>query len=179
MLDNRHIVVGAGTIAASRGGRLLLLDSESASVWPLTSDNAEAAQPSVGPDGRILYVRQHVPWDLVETPVDGSAQRELLATDWVQSFGAWSRTADEFVFVTNRGGQYAVWISSADGSWQRKVVTSKDLGEAGEVGLGRYSYVWRRPCSPWTPLASRRPASRFLRDTKAARYHSAKAKQRQ
>jgi hypothetical protein len=89
----------------------------------------------VGPDGRILYVHEHVPYDLVETPVDGSAQRELLTTDWSQSFGAWSRTADEFVFVSKRGGHSAVWISSADGSWQRKVVTSKDLGEAGDVSF--------------------------------------------
>lgn len=134
LLDNRHIVIDTtGAVGFFSGGALWLMDSQSDSIWPLTPDNADAAYPTVGPDGRILYVRQHAPYDLVETPVDGSPRRELLATDWVESFGTWSRTADEFAYVGNRGGQSAIWISSADGSWQRKSVTSKDIGQVGAV----------------------------------------------
>jgi eukaryotic-like serine/threonine-protein kinase len=136
MTDNRHIVLNASrSDSAVSGGQLLMADSESDAAWPLTADNADIASPSVGPDGTILYSRQHVPYDLIETPVDGSAQRELLATDWVESFGAWSRTADEYVFVSDRAGESAVWISSANGSWQRRVVTSKDVGDSAGVSF--------------------------------------------
>ncbi len=134
--DNRHIVVA--TLPADdsfSGGRLFLIDSESDSVWALTADNADAASVAVGSDGRILYERKTAPYDLVQIPLDGSAPRDLQATDWAESFGAWSRTADEIVYVSNRGGQSAIWISSADGSWQRKVVTSKDVAENGAVSF--------------------------------------------
>jgi Tol biopolymer transport system component len=131
MLDNRHIVVTRSPSNSSRsGGQILIIDSESDGIWPLTPDNADAAAISVGPDGRILYGRQHAFYDLVETPVDGSAQHDVLASDWIESFGAWSRVADEFVFVSDRGGDPGIWISSANGSWQRKVVSAKDVGEA-------------------------------------------------
>ena len=136
LLDNRHMVVT--TIPADNslsGGGLFLIDSESDSIWPLAADNADAAEVAVGPDGRILYERRIAPYDLVQIPVDGSAPRELLASDWAEAFGAWSRTADEFVYVSDRGGQSAVWISSGDGSWQRRIVTSQDVGEPVGVGV--------------------------------------------
>jgi serine/threonine protein kinase len=168
LLDDRHIVLDTtGSVGFFNGGALLLVDTESEAVWPLTPDNAYAANPSVGPDGRILYVRQHAPYDLVETPVDGSPRRELLATDWIESFGAWSRSTDEFVYVSNRGGDSAIWISSADGSWQRKAVTAKDVGETGNVNFrspefspdgSRICYlagrrVWISPASGGRPIA--------------------------
>ncbi len=136
LLDNRHIV--ATTLRAENsfsGGRLLIIDSDSDSVWPLTADNADASNVAVSPDGRILYERRTAPYDLVEIPVDGSKPRNLLATDWAEGFGAWSRTADEFVYVSDRGGQSAVWISSGDGSWQRRIVTSQDVGEPVSVSF--------------------------------------------
>ena len=136
LLDNRHMVVT--TIPADNslsGGGLFLIDSESDSIWPLAADNADAAEVAVGPDGRILYERRIAPYDLVQIPVDGSAPRELLASDWAEAFGAWSRTADEFVYVSDRGGQSAVWISSGDGSWQRRIVTSQDVGEPAGVSF--------------------------------------------
>ena len=136
LLDDRYLVVNEGTVDLTlTGGAMLLVDSQSNSAWPLIPNNSYAAYPSVGPDGRILYVRLYAPYDLVETPVDGSPHRELLAKDWIECFGAWSRAADEFVYVSDRGGQSAVWISSADGSWQRKAVTSKDIGEASSTSF--------------------------------------------
>jgi eukaryotic-like serine/threonine-protein kinase len=134
LLDDRHMVMA--TAAADNlliGGRLLVIESESGRTWQLTADNAAAADPAVAADGRILYSRTLSPYDLVQTPVDGSAQRELLATDWVESSGVWSRVADEFVYIGDRGGESAVWIASADGSWQRRVASAKDVGESSHV----------------------------------------------
>jgi len=134
LLDNRHVVaVMTASDNSYAGGRLSIVDTLSGSVWPLTADNADVSNVAVSRDGRILYERRTAPYDLVQIPIDGSAPRDLLATDWAEGFGAWSRAADEFAYVTDRGGESAIWIASADGSWQRRVVTAKDLGEPAGV----------------------------------------------
>jgi eukaryotic-like serine/threonine-protein kinase len=130
MTDNRHLVVSTahGNFLTS-WGPLFVADSESGAVWPLTANNASAGDPSVSADGRIVYARNRTPMDLMELPVDGSNPTELLATDWTEHFGAWSRTADEFVFVSDRDGSPELWMASADGSWQRKIAGAPEFGQ--------------------------------------------------
>jgi eukaryotic-like serine/threonine-protein kinase len=137
LLDNRHLIVVAGTRDAAT--RFLVMDSESDASYPLTPDNVSVSNPSVGPDGRILYSQDALTQDLVQFPIDGSAPKDLLATDWAETFGAWSRSGGEFVFVSNHGGEQGVWVSSADGSWERRVVTSRDLGGQGEFRSPEFS----------------------------------------
>jgi hypothetical protein len=45
--------------------------------------------------------------------------------------GKQHRSGGEFVFVSDRGGEQGVWVSSADGSWERRVVAPRDLGGQG------------------------------------------------
>ncbi len=129
LLDNRHLIVAASS--RDSGGRFLILDSESDASYPLTPDNVSVSSPAVGPDGRILYSHVMDAKDLVQFPIDGSAPKDLLATDWMEYFGAWSRSGGEFVFVSDRGGEQGLWVSSADGSWERRVVAPRDLGGQG------------------------------------------------
>jgi eukaryotic-like serine/threonine-protein kinase len=159
MTDNRHLVVSTSTLPTAYG-RLAVADIESGFVWPLTANNEGAADPSVNAEGRILYTRYRVPTDLMEFPVDGSNPTTLLATDWVEDFGAWSRTADEFVFVSDRGGSPELWMASADLSWQRKIASRQDLGsdtfsltspELSPDGKRvAYAFQWRIWISPVT-----------------------------
>jgi serine/threonine protein kinase len=129
LLDNRHLIVAAGSRDSS--GRFLVMDSESDASYPLTPDNVSVSSPSVGPDGRILYSQTIDVRDLVQFPIDGSAPKDLLATDWIENFGAWSHGGGEFVFVSDRGGEQGLWLSSADGSWERRLVAPRDLGGQG------------------------------------------------
>lgn len=136
MTDNRHIVVSTARASGTvQSGRLLMADSQSGAAWALTADNAGASDASVSHDGRIVYSSSREIYDLMEFPVDGSSPTELLATDWRESFGAWSRTAGEFVYESDRSGESAVWIASADGSWQRRVTTPQDFG-------GGAAFLW-------------------------------------
>src|SRR5262249_48195176 len=108
LLDGRPLVAELSTLSLSSTSGLpgmSLIDSQSGGVWRITADNSDAVLPSVGPDGRILYTRQRALFDLVGIPVDGSARNEVLSSDWVESFGAWSRVADEIVYVGDRGGE--------------------------------------------------------------------------
>ncbi|HWY48400.1 MAG TPA: protein kinase [Bryobacteraceae bacterium] len=129
LLDNRHLIVAAGSRDSAT--RFLVIDTESDASYPLTPDNVWVSSPAVGPDGRILYSHVMDAKDLVQFPIDGSAPKDLLATDWMEYFGAWSRSGGEFVFVSDRGGEQGLWVSSADGSWERRVVAPRDLGGQG------------------------------------------------
>ena len=129
LLDNRHLIVAAGS--RDSAGRFLIMDTESDASYPLTPDNVAVSSPAVGPDGRILYSQIVDVRDLVQFPIDGSAPKDLLATDWTENFGAWSRSGGEFVFVSDRGGEQGIWVSSADGSWERRLVAPRDLGGQG------------------------------------------------
>jgi serine/threonine protein kinase/dipeptidyl aminopeptidase/acylaminoacyl peptidase len=126
LLDNRHLIVAAVT-GRSTGGRFLLVDTESDESYPLTPNNSNVAQPSVGPDGRILYSQVSTAYDLVQVPIDGSTPADLLATDWTERFGAWSRDGSELVYVSDRGGEEGLWVASANGSWQRQVAAPQDI----------------------------------------------------
>jgi serine/threonine protein kinase len=126
LLDDRHLIVAAATNTFS-GGRFWLIDTESDASYALTPDNSNVGYPAVGPDGRILYSFVHLSNDLVEVPVDGSPLTDLLATDWSQRFGAWSRDGAEFVYVSDRSGEEGVWVASANRSWQRQVVAARDI----------------------------------------------------
>jgi eukaryotic-like serine/threonine-protein kinase len=128
MTDNRHLVVSTATTNFLLNGRLVVADSESGAVWPLTANNESAGDPSVNAEGRIVYSRNAMPTHLVEFPVDGSDPRELLSNGWAEHYGAWSRTGDEFVYVTDRGSSAELWLASADGAWQRKIAGRQELG---------------------------------------------------
>jgi len=130
LLDDRHLIVGAGT-GLNATGRLLVVDTESDEFYPLTPDNSHASLPSVGPDGRILYSQVDLSQDLVQVPINGSAATVLLTSDWSQRFGAWSRDGGEFVYVGDRSGEDGVWVASANASWQRQVAGPRDIGAAG------------------------------------------------
>jgi Tol biopolymer transport system component len=92
-----------------------------------------AADASVSHDGRIVFSRSREIYDLMEFPVDGGSPTELQATDWVESFGSWSRTTDEYVYVSERGSESAVWVASADGSWQWRVTNVPRRRRRGQV----------------------------------------------
>jgi Tol biopolymer transport system component len=130
LLDDRHLVVAAGIGLNSTSG-LLIADTETDATYPLTPDNSHAALPSVGPDGRILYSQMNTAQDLVQVPVDGSAPTDLLATDWAERFGAWSRDGGEFVYVSDRSGEDGLWVASANASWQRQLAAQRDIGVDG------------------------------------------------
>src|SRR5262249_29454679 len=86
------------------------------------------------PDGRrLLLSRQATNADIFELPLDGSAPHKLLATTLPEFAPSWSRKGDEFAYITQRNGTYELWIHSAQGEWDRPVVTGREFPKMGTL----------------------------------------------
>jgi Tol biopolymer transport system component len=51
----------------------------------------------------------------------------LLATSLPEFSPAWSPVSNEFAYLTRRNGTDELWVRSAEGNWDRPVVTAKDF----------------------------------------------------
>lgn len=133
--DSRRIVAAVEQ-RVSQGLHLSILDTKTGAATPLTSGAGSENTPAVSPDGRrIAYSMQDANFDLVETPIDGSPARPLLATTRNEMEPAWSPTNAEFTFVTDRSGRPEIWRRSQDGSWELPLVTEDTFPEGGTQTL--------------------------------------------
>jgi serine/threonine protein kinase len=127
--DSRRIVAAVEG-RRSQGLHLWTLDTKTGTAMPLTEGAGSENAPAVSPDGRrIAYAMQDANFDLIETPIDGSPARPLLATTRNEMEPAWSPTSAEYAFVTDRNGRPEIWLRSQDGSWERPLVTEADFPE--------------------------------------------------
>lgn len=128
MPDSQRLVL-SGNPAPAVGEQLWLADIGDESLRRiLASPEAGQATPSVSPDGRrIAFARVVRDRDIVELPLDGSPPRTLLATSLPELAPAWSPSGDQFAYVTRRNGAEELWVRSAEGNWDRPVVTPREF----------------------------------------------------
>jgi Tol biopolymer transport system component len=131
LADGKRMVL-SGNPAPSTGEQLWLADIEKETLTRLTAPGQTSANtPSVSPSGpnsdRILYAQVRRDRDLTEFPLDGSAPRPFLATSLPEYGPSWSPKGDQFAFVTQRTGTDELWVRSAEGKWDRAVVTQRDF----------------------------------------------------
>ena len=113
-----------------QGLHLWLLDSENGAQTPVTTGAGEENAPAVSPDGtRIAYASQDTNFDLIQVPIDGTPVRSLLATSRNEQEPGWSPKRPEYAFVTDRSGQWEIWLRSLDGSWERRLVSGADFSD--------------------------------------------------
>jgi TolB protein len=128
MPDSRRLVL-SGNPAPTVNEQLWLADVESETMTRILAlPEAGQATPSVSPDGqRILFSQVNRDRDIVELPLDGSAPRTILSTALPEFGPSWSPKGDQFAFVTQRNGTDELWVRSAEGNWDRPVVTAKEF----------------------------------------------------
>jgi Tol biopolymer transport system component/predicted Ser/Thr protein kinase len=128
MPDNRRMVL-AGNPAPQASEQLWLADIQSETLtrlmaWP----EGGQTTPSVSPDGkRLLFAHVERDRDIVELPLDGSPPITLLATSLPEFSPAWSPVDEQFAYLTRRNGTDELWVRSAEGNWDRPVVTAKEF----------------------------------------------------
>jgi Tol biopolymer transport system component len=89
--------------------------------------------PSLSPDGRTLvFLSGDAGYDLVEVPLDGSRERDLIATTRSQIAPAWAPDGIHFAYVTDRSGSAEIWVRNRVDDSERLLVSSRDL--AGQTG---------------------------------------------
>lgn len=128
MPDNKHIVL-SGNPAPQVNEQLWLADVENETMTRIMAlPSAAQATPSVSPDGtQILFSQIQRDRDILRFPVDGSTPTPILSTDIPEYGPSWSPTGDQLAFVTQRSGNDELWIRSAEGNWDRPLVTLKEF----------------------------------------------------
>lgn len=129
--DNRRVVAAVQGRQSQRL-HLWIIDTTTGEGTPLTEGAGSENTPAVSPDGRrIVYATQEVNFDLIETPIDGSRPKPLLASARNELEPGWSPTKAEYAFVTDRRGRPEIWLRSQDGDSERRLVTEEDFPEGG------------------------------------------------
>jgi len=121
---------GADGRIVYKGIRGLWLTDQAGPPVRLT-DNPLQDSPAWSPDGRrmALSFRQHDHWDIALINADGSGLTALTSSP--VSFGvkpvnnaapAWSPDGTSIVFLSDRDGDWHLYVMSADGSGQRRLL---------------------------------------------------------
>ena len=127
------------------GDRALVnLDLTTAQTWPLIED-PNAHSPVFSPDGSqiALTYRQDDHWEIQVMNADGSGSVRLTQTSYqtlvqqqlngetTHSYNnaspTWSPDGTQIAFLTDRTGQWKIWVMNADGSNQRPMFPNGEL----------------------------------------------------
>ena len=140
--DNRHVVLSVASLA-SPGADLWLADLADDRAWPLTRSPDSEYDPAVAPAGdQAVFTRDVSDFDIVEMPLDGNAQRRLIATSRNESDPAWSADGNLLAFVTDRTGADEIWLRRQEGprSMDRPLITQTDFGDDRTIMLSSPSF---------------------------------------
>ncbi len=131
MPDNRHVVFGSDQLARTPGSHLWMADTQTGRLRALTASNGSETSPAVSPDGRqIAFTSQDEDYRLLEVPVDGSAPRSVHLSARMETDPAWSPRGGQYAFVTERSGEPEIWLRSADGTFERPLVTTESFKDS-------------------------------------------------
>jgi dipeptidyl aminopeptidase/acylaminoacyl peptidase len=123
---------------------LMNLDLNLGTSWSLTGDVGDHS-PVFSPDGRLIAVsyKQFDHWEIHLLNADGSGRVRLTETPltvkvaqllagetpraWNNVAPTWSPDGSQLAFLTDRTGQWEIWVMNADGSGQRPLFGPETL----------------------------------------------------
>jgi DNA-binding winged helix-turn-helix (wHTH) protein/Tol biopolymer transport system component len=121
--DNRHVVVATNDLER----KLYLADTQSGKFRPLATPLGGPSIPVVSPDGRKMFVSvDKRDYDIVTLDLDTAKVAPLITTDRMEFLPAWASAASSLVYVTDRAGEWQIWLHQPPQP-DRPVVTARDF----------------------------------------------------
>jgi Tol biopolymer transport system component len=139
--DSRHIVF-SGELIKEDNNHLLMADTKTGAIRPVTVGLYGEADPSLSSDGsRLAFTARTTDQDIVEIPLDGSPMRSVLATSTVEHCAAWSPRGDQFAYSKQRNGSDEIWIHNVADGFERPLITAASFreGKTDRVSEARFS----------------------------------------
>ena len=127
--DNRHIVVTTG-----RPRAMYVADVETGAFRLLANGQTDDPwNPVVSPEGdKLTYTEFHQDYDIVTLDLRTAALTPLIATNRMEIMPSWGTSADALVYVTDRSGEWEIWLHEPPKP-DRPLVTTDDFPTATEV----------------------------------------------
>jgi len=126
MPDNRRLVVSTQA-ATGAPSQLLLADTVSGEVHPLSSGTTSQLRPAVSPDGnKLVFMEASNNFDIVSMDLSKATVSSLIATQRGEQMPAWASKQPVLTYVTDRNGAPEIWMQAA-GQPDRPVVTARDF----------------------------------------------------
>jgi serine/threonine protein kinase len=128
MPDSQHLVLGLRSMGTLES-HLWMADLERDRAWPLSRGSGSESYPSSSPDGtQVAFSAGESDYDVVEVSTRGV--RRMLGASRNESDPVWSSDQSLLAYVTDRGGQDEIWVSSGDGvAAHRPLVTQNLFGD--------------------------------------------------
>jgi len=132
MPDSRRILF-SGSAALRAENHVVLADTRSGSLWPVTIGVGHEVTPAVSPDGRrIAFGTLHSDVDIVEMPLNGSPPRAVLATSQAEHCPSWAPSGNEFAYSREVGGADQIWLHRVSDGVGRPLITREIFRDGAE-----------------------------------------------
>jgi len=124
--DNRHIV---SVLPLPRpGAHLWMLDTQGSGPQLITAGGSFENEPAVSPDGsRLATAFQEGNYDIYKLSLDRPELEPVLTSSRNEMDPAWSPATAQMAFTTDRSGSDEIWLRSANGDFERPLVTARDF----------------------------------------------------
>lgn len=127
MPDSRHVVLSTTPVEAGLP-QLYMADTGSGDFSLVSSGTTEQSSPAVSPDGdRLVFQETTDNFDIVTVNLQTLAMTPLIATQRSESMPAWSSGGSGLTYVTDRSGDFEIWLHKAGDSEDRPLVTARDF----------------------------------------------------
>ena len=133
--DSRHIV--SALPRPRPGAHLWMIDTEGVEARLITAGAGFETDPAVSPDGaRIATPFQDGNYDVFKLSLDSHLLEPILTSSRNEMDPAWSLATSQMAFTTDRSGRDEIWLRSANGDFERPLVTAQDFPENETYILG-------------------------------------------